>query len=215
MTLAARAHHFDQRSAVPPRRIRPLVWLSRRLKARPGSTIAHAAFVVAAGLILFNAVALQRDASRRSFIAEPASQPSVPMPPQRPAELQAQRPAAAAPPALQVPAPASVQRPSQAATTPRDPIGELIRSGQVAPGDAQRVALAPPERTAIDQRPVLAVQRALNRTGHGPVREDGLFGEGTRAAIERFERERRLPVTREMSPRTLRELASASGLRIE
>jgi peptidoglycan hydrolase-like protein with peptidoglycan-binding domain len=84
--------------------------------------------------------------------------------------------------------------------------------------DAPRPPAAIVDRASVTaslDRPVAAAQRALNKLGHGPVRADGRFGEETRAAIERFERERRLPVTRDLTPRTLRELASASGLRME
>jgi peptidoglycan hydrolase-like protein with peptidoglycan-binding domain len=62
---------------------------------------------------------------------------------------------------------------------------------------------------------VLSAQRALNRLGFGPVKADGFFGEETRAALERFERDRRITVTRDLSPRTLRELTAASGMRME
>jgi peptidoglycan hydrolase-like protein with peptidoglycan-binding domain len=41
------------------------------------------------------------------------------------------------------------------------------------------------------------------------------MGPGTRQAIERFERDRRLPVTGEFTPRTVRELTAASGISVE
>jgi peptidoglycan hydrolase-like protein with peptidoglycan-binding domain len=41
------------------------------------------------------------------------------------------------------------------------------------------------------------------------------MGPGTRQAIERFERERKLTVTGELGPRTVRELAAAAGQPIE
>jgi hypothetical protein len=223
MTLAARSHHADHVSG-PARRTQPagpafspLLWFRRKLRARPGTTLAHCAFAIAAGLILFNALAFQRDASPRSFIRDSAAQPArpvapaavaaLPAPPVRPAELQApQRPQPVAAPSAARPM-AEIPREVSA----RDPIGELIRSGQVgAASGAQAGGAAAPET-----RPVLAAQRALNRVGAGPVKADGVFGEETRAAIERFERERRIPVTRELSPRTLRELTAASGIRME
>jgi peptidoglycan hydrolase-like protein with peptidoglycan-binding domain len=61
-------------------------------------------------------------------------------------------------------------------------------------------------------RSVASVQRALNRLGYGPVKADGIFGSGTKLALERFERDRKLPVSGEMSPRILKELAAASGI---
>jgi peptidoglycan hydrolase-like protein with peptidoglycan-binding domain len=44
---------------------------------------------------------------------------------------------------------------------------------------------------------------------------DGLAGQETRLAIERFEREQKIPVTGELGPRTLRELSARSGMAIE
>jgi len=62
---------------------------------------------------------------------------------------------------------------------------------------------------------VKAVQRALNRAGYGPVKEDGVAGATTRAAIEAFERDRKLTVTGKPQGRVLKLLASASGVTIE
>lgn len=60
------------------------------------------------------------------------------------------------------------------------------------------------------------VQRALTKLGYGPLKDDGLMGPGTKAAIEKFERDRKLPVKGEAAGPTLRALtremtAKASG----
>ena len=68
---------------------------------------------------------------------------------------------------------------------------------------------------AEPHRPVAAAQRALAKLGYGPLKADGVLGEGTRQAIERFERDRRLAVTRDLAPRTLKELSAQSGVAIE
>ena len=81
---------------------------------------------------------------------------------------------------------------AEAVAVPRprpDPIAELI---------------APPQR-------VIAVQRALNDYGYGPVKVNGNFGAETVSAIQKFERDRKLPVTGQISPRLLRELAALTG----
>ena len=70
---------------------------------------------------------------------------------------------------------------------------------------------AQPDRT----KTVEAVQRALNKIGYGPLRTDGSFGATTKAAIERFERERKLAVRGEPNGRFLKELSAASGMNIE
>jgi Putative peptidoglycan binding domain len=88
----------------------------------------------------------------------------------------------------------------------RDAIGDLLRQGKVEPRSSSN-ASAPLERDKI-----LAVQRALVRAGYKDVTADGVFGATTRAALERFERDKRLNVTGSLQPRTLRELERASGV---
>jgi peptidoglycan hydrolase-like protein with peptidoglycan-binding domain len=58
---------------------------------------------------------------------------------------------------------------------------------------------------------VIQVQRVLARYGYGPVRPSGTYDNETRAAIERFERDRNLSVTGEVSDRLIRELAAVTG----
>ncbi len=58
---------------------------------------------------------------------------------------------------------------------------------------------------------VLALQRALAQYGYGQIKPTGIVDAETRAAIEKFERERKLPVTGEPSDRVARELAGLTG----
>jgi peptidoglycan hydrolase-like protein with peptidoglycan-binding domain len=97
------------------------------------------------------------------------------------------KPATAAPAAAPVASPATAARP--AGKRP-DPLGDLI---------------APPAKR------VLAVQRALADFGYGPVKPTGVFGPETERAIEKFERERKMPVTGHISDRLMRELAGMTG----
>jgi peptidoglycan hydrolase-like protein with peptidoglycan-binding domain len=62
---------------------------------------------------------------------------------------------------------------------------------------------------------MLAVQRALNDFAYGPVKPTGLYDADTRAAIERFERARGMPVTGQVSDRLVRELSSVVGRPLE
>ena len=74
-----------------------------------------------------------------------------------------------------------------------DPIAELI---------------APSKR-------VLAIQRALSDFGYGQIKSSGNYDEDTRTAIEKFERDHRLPVTGDISDRFVRELAGMTGRPLE
>ncbi len=76
------------------------------------------------------------------------------------------------------------------------------------PGDPIAQLLTPSKR-------VLAVQRALADFGYGQIKPTGIEDADTRAAIERFERDRRLPVTGTVSERLVRELAAMTGRPLE
>lgn len=62
---------------------------------------------------------------------------------------------------------------------------------------------------------VVAVQRALADYGYGQIRPSGVLDRETKTAIERFERERKLPVTGGVSDRLARELAVVTGRPLE
>jgi peptidoglycan hydrolase-like protein with peptidoglycan-binding domain len=62
---------------------------------------------------------------------------------------------------------------------------------------------------------VLAVQRALADFGYGQIKPTGVLNPETQAAIEKFERERKLPITGQMSDRLARELAALTGRPLE
>jgi peptidoglycan hydrolase-like protein with peptidoglycan-binding domain len=79
------------------------------------------------------------------------------------------------------------------AAVPSDPIAKLI---------------APSKR-------VVAVQRALADFGYGQIKATGVYDPETRIAIEKFERDHRLPVTGQMSDRLVRELAAMTGRPLE
>jgi peptidoglycan hydrolase-like protein with peptidoglycan-binding domain len=74
-----------------------------------------------------------------------------------------------------------------------DPIGEIL-------GPSKRI---------------LAVQRALAEFGYAQIKPTGILDPETQAAIERFERERKLPITGSVSDRVTRELAAITGRPLE
>ncbi len=67
---------------------------------------------------------------------------------------------------------------------------------------------------APDKR-VLAIQRALADFGYGQIGPTGVYDQDTRAAIEKFQRDRRMPVDGRMSDRFVRELAAMTGRPLE
>jgi len=93
--------------------------------------------------------------------------------------------------------------------TVKDQIARLLTPGPAAAGqpDAGQPSVAQPN--------VVKVQRALNKVGYGPLQEDGILGAGTRAAIERFQKDHDLAVSGEPQGRMLRALASLSGITVE
>jgi peptidoglycan hydrolase-like protein with peptidoglycan-binding domain len=60
-------------------------------------------------------------------------------------------------------------------------------------------------------RRVIALQRALAEYGYGQIKPTGIIDAETQAAIEKFERERKLPITGQPSERVARELAAMTG----
>jgi peptidoglycan hydrolase-like protein with peptidoglycan-binding domain len=62
---------------------------------------------------------------------------------------------------------------------------------------------------------VVAIQRALTEFGYGQIDPSGLVDPETQVAIEKFERQRKLPITGQVSERVVRELAGITGRPIE
>ena len=94
--------------------------------------------------------------------------------------------------------------------------GKLVKGTTGATAAAR---LAPgrndaPDRPSPSKR-VIALQRALADYGYGQIRPSGVLDGETQAAIEKFERERRLPITGQASDRVVRELAAMTGRPLE
>jgi len=95
-------------------------------------------------------------------------------------------------------------------TLARSPVKAPSARG-AAPGRADPIA----ELIEPSPRRVLAVQRALAEAGYGQIKPTGVYGPETRAAIEKFERERKQPITGQISDRLVRELAALTGEPLE
>ncbi len=62
---------------------------------------------------------------------------------------------------------------------------------------------------------IMAVQRVLTEYGYGQIKPSGFLDRPTSAAIEKFERERKLPVTGRVSDRLVDDLAEMVGHPVE
>jgi len=199
--------------------------LMRVLLHSPKDTVAGGVAMVAIGAIVVNAMFLQPGrhpapmfhtafplpanapaAAAPTAMATPAVQPAPvaqtasvpaasPMPRPRPVEAEAASTAAPMKAAAHPAAAANVARPPAAipAATRSDPVGDLI----------------------VSTRRVAAVQRALTDFGYGQLKPTGVVGTDTQTAIQKFERERRLPVTGQISDRLVRELGAVTGRAID
>ena len=173
--------------------------LRRALGRNPLDVIAIVLLLAAAGAILVNALYRQPgphpapifSVKPRPVATEPA-EIVTPLPRTRPAAPLAVKQDAAAP------AQAEAQRAPVKSEAPRvtriDPIADILA------GPSPRVA---------------ALQRALNDFGYGPLKATGTYGSDTIAAVKKFERDRKMPVTGQISPRLLQELSTLTGKPIE
>jgi peptidoglycan hydrolase-like protein with peptidoglycan-binding domain len=102
-----------------------------------------------------------------------------------------------------------------------EPNEALLAAVMRSPVAAAKAPAAPDPKTRVDsERPasskrVSALQRALAEFGYGQIKPTGLIDAETRSAIEKFERERKLPVTGQANDRVMRELALMTGRPLE
>jgi len=100
-----------------------------------------------------------------------------------------------------------------------DPMANLVKATTSTPAPPSN-ALRPPASIPVTgsiggAKRILAVQRVLTEYGYAQLKPTGILGPDTRAAIEHFERERRLPVDGQVSDRLVRELYAATGHAVE
>ncbi|MGA2994344.1 peptidoglycan-binding protein [Bradyrhizobium sp.] len=107
-----------------------------------------------------------------------------------------------------------------------DPMTSLVKTTstvQAATANIPRPPMTVPVSSRVDSVPVsnggshrvAAVQRALTEYGYGQLKPTGVVGPDTQAAIQKFEKARRLPVTGQVSDRLVHELAATIGHSIE
>ena len=105
---------------------------------------------------------------------------------------------------------------------PSDALLRTVSTSNAKPsntGSVSNAAAAPIARliapSVAPSKRITAVQRALADFGFGQIKPTGVLDPDTRAAVEKFERERRLPVDGQISDRLVRELAGMTGRPLE
>lgn len=108
------------------------------------------------------------------------------------------------------------EKPVEAAASTRsnDPMTNLVKATTSTPPAALRPPAPIPAQGPAARR-IAGVQRALSEYGYGNLKITGTMSGETQAAIQKFEREHKMPVTGQVSDRLLRELAAAIGHPVE
>src|SRR3982074_2910135 len=107
-----------------------------------------------------------------------------------------------------------------------DPLANLVKATSAAPVAPPTIVRPPAPIPASSRtetiansapisRRVAAVQRALTEYGYGQLNPTGTVGADPQAAIQKFERERKLPMTGQMSDGLVRELTAMIGRPID
>jgi Putative peptidoglycan binding domain len=155
---------------------------------RPVDSFAMLGAAAATFAIVVNAAFLQSGSHPTPYFANPIPDPATLQIPRRAADM---TPTHSVPVSRPQPAPATPPLPQ--AARHNDPIAELI-------GPSPRIT---------------AVQRVLSQYGYGQIRPSGMLDGPTSEAIEKFERDHKLPVDGRASDRLVDELAVMVGHPIE
>ncbi|WP_029585141.1 peptidoglycan-binding domain-containing protein [Bradyrhizobium sp. URHD0069] len=208
-------------------------FVMRILLHSPKDTIAGALAFAAVGAIIANALFLQAGRHPAPMFGSLVAIPSAalapsPLPRPRPVEAIPLEPKASEfkasefkasefkAPELKTAEPKTAE-PKTAEKT-ADPLANLLKATSPPPAAPSIIARPPapvPVASRNDamagSRRVAAVQRALTEYGYGQLKPTGTVGSDTQAAIQKFERERKIPVTGQMSDRLVRELTAVIG----
>ena len=196
----------------------------RILLHSPKDMVAGALAFTAISAIVANALFLQ--AGRHpspmfgNVVAMPAAMATAsPLPRPRPVEAAA-RPADAAPVEPRIESRIEPRAAEPKGADPKsDPMTNLVKITALPPGGVARppapIPAASRGETIASQTPaarrVAAVQRTLTEYGYGQLKPTGTAGSDTQAAIQKFERERKIPVTGQVSDRLVKELTAMIG----
>jgi hypothetical protein len=186
----------------------------RVLLHSPKDMVAGALAFAAVSAIIGNALLLQAGHHPApmfgSVVTIPAgASPASPLPRPRPVDV-----------AIKLPE-TLPSEPKPVESRPADPLANLVKATTASPVASSTIARPPAPIPSVASnsiagtRRVAAVQRTLTEYGYGQLKPTGTIGSDTQAAIQKFERERKLPVTGQMSDRLVRELTAMVGKPID
>lgn len=231
----AREEQEDDFEAAPKRRSLVRRVLGALLPRRIIDTVALAVATAASLAVVVNAVAFQRTTAPATLESLISRDDEAPSPQRRPADA----PARSMNDLIQniqrelsvrgyyngavdgVPGPRTEQairdfqkgKGGQNTLEPNDALLNMIRKTPVKSDVTGSINT--PEQNEGKSLRVLSLQRALARLGYGPVKLSGMFSPDTKDAIERFERDWRMPVTGLMSENLFTKLAAVNGAPID
>lgn len=179
-----------------------LLGLSERARERPIDFVALLVASSLSAVIVVNALYLQTGSRAAPYFTPPVASASGL------AHGTAIASAGSVPPTAQVTGTTASKQPEQIIAT-RPVASAAIKPQPVSarPDDPIADLIAPPQPSPK----VTAVQRALSEYGYGQIKQSGVVDEPTMAAIERFEREHKLPVTGRISERLVSQLTALVG----
>lgn len=196
--------------------------LMRALLHSPKDIVAGMLAAAAISAIVTNALFLQAGRHPSPMFGATAAAPAQPLPRPRPVEaatrsveLTAADVRAAEPKAEPKPEPKPDAMSNFVAKAPPPPAAApaAAASSTAIVRPPSPVPVATPQTAA--GRKIAAVQRTLTEYGYGQLKPTGLIGADTQAAITKFERDRKLPVTGQMSDRLVKELSAMTGRPID
>ncbi|TKW80062.1 MAG: peptidoglycan-binding protein [Bradyrhizobium icense] len=196
--------------------------LMRALLHSPKDIVAGMLAAAAISAIVTNALFLQAGRHPSPMFGATAAAPAQPLPRPRPVEAATRS----------VELTAADVRVAEPKTEPKpepkpDAISNFVAKAPPPPAAAPAAAASstavvrPPAPVPVATphtaagRKIAAVQRTLTEYGYGQLKPTGLIGADTQAAITKFERDRKLPVTGQMSDRLVKELSAMTGRPID
>jgi putative peptidoglycan binding protein len=169
-----------------------------RAAQRPMDYVAILAAATMSTIVVVNAVFLQTGSRSAPYFAPPGSTASA-------AGATTGTTTSSLPGSSQIAATATA-KPAEQIVAPRL-VGPIVTPQQVSARRDDPIA----DLIGGPSPRVVGVQRALSEYGYGQIKPSGVLDDATSSAIQKFEREHKMPVTGRISERLVSELTSLVG----